>query len=306
MHVHWAYFSYLAARASARPLVVTAWGSDVYRTAEQNPETVRQLYHGLQAARLITCDSVDQRSQLCRFPGVDEGKVHVVQWGVDMNVFRPGPPNPEVLSALGVAGRPVVLSARKLFPIYNQETIIAAFRLVRSRVPDAVLLVKDYRSDPDYLDVVRRLVDENGLHDSVRILRDGPVPAGSRPLRLASVSVSVPFSDGTSMSVLEAMACGSVPIVSDLPSLREWIRDGRNGYLVAPTDKEALAERIVQLLEDKNLRETFASENVELIRERADQAENMARMDKLYRDAVTQAVGLAALCLTFCTCLDLT
>jgi glycosyltransferase involved in cell wall biosynthesis len=306
VHVHWAYFSYFAARATSRPLVVTAWGSDVYRTAEQDVETVRQLCQGLQSARFITCDSLDQRSQLSRFPGVDEAKVHVVQWGVDVRMFHPGPPNPSLLTALGLAGRRVVLSARKLFPIYNQETIIAAFLLVRRRVPDAVLLMKDYHSDPNYVHGLQRLIDENGLQDSVLTLGAVPYEQVADLYRLASVSVSMPFSDGTSMSVLEAMACGSAPIVSDLPSLREWIREGWNGHLVAPNDKEVLAERIVNLLEDTKLRETFATRNLEIIRERADQAENMARMGRLYRDAAGQAAGLAALCVTLGICLGMT
>jgi glycosyltransferase involved in cell wall biosynthesis len=90
------------------------------------------------------------------------------------------------------------------------------------------------------------------------------------------------------MSVLEAMASGSAPIVSDLPSLREWIRDGWNGYLVAPNGKDALAQRIVQILKDAELRETFAVRNLELIRERAEQASEMARMEELYRYALEE------------------
>ena len=101
VHVHWAHFSYMVASASARPLVVTVWGSDVYRRSEQDQETVGQLYHGLQTARLITCDSFDQRTLLATFPGVDEEKVHVVQWGVDTSLFRPGPAMGKSLPGLG-------------------------------------------------------------------------------------------------------------------------------------------------------------------------------------------------------------
>ena len=275
VHVHWAHFSYMVASACARPLVVTAWGSDIYRRFEQDKEIVGQLYHGLQTARLITCDSFDQRSLLATFPGVDEEKVHVVQWGVDTSVFRPGPVDGEILARLGVSNRPVVFSARKLFPIYNQEAIIAAFSLVRREIPEAVLLMKDYRSDADYVQRLRQHVEEHGLTDSVRIVDGVAYEQMGDLYRLAPVSVSVPFSDGTSMSVLEAMASGSAPIVSDLPSLKEWIRDGWNGYIVSPANAQMLAQRIVQLLKDDKLRETFAARNIEVIRERAEQSSEM-------------------------------
>jgi glycosyltransferase involved in cell wall biosynthesis len=135
---------------------------------------------------------------------------------------------------------------------------------------------------------VRQSVDQHGLRDCVRIIDGVAYEDLSDLYRLATVSVSVPFSDGTSMSVLEAMASGSAPIVSDLPSLREWIRDGWNGYLVAPSGKDALAQRIVQLLKDVELRETFAVRNLELIRQRAEQASEMVRMEELYRHALKE------------------
>lgn len=283
LHVHWAHFSYLAARASACPLVVTAWGSDIYRLAEQESDVVRELQYGLQAARLITCDSIDQREHLCRIPGVVEEKVHVIQWGVDATMFHPAAPDPRMAVDLDVSGRRVVLSPRQLLPLYNQETVIAAFALVRQRVPDTLLVLKQYAVDREYVRKLEQLIDDAGLRQSVRIV--GMLPYERMPdlYRLAPVSVSVPFTDGTPMSVLEAMACGSVPVVSDLPSLREWVRHGWNGYLVPPNDAEALAVHIVRLLEESALRAAYTSRNLEIVRERAMQQANMARMNELYR-----------------------
>ena len=48
----------------------------------------------------------------------------------------------------------------------------------------------------------------------------------------AKIWVSIPESDATSISLLEAMACGCIPIVSDLPANREWIESGINGIVV--------------------------------------------------------------------------
>jgi len=284
VHAHWAHFSYLAARASARPLMVTAWGSDIYRLGEQNGAIVRQLHHGLQAARLITCDSLDMLERLSRIPGVVKEKVHVIQWGVDATLFRPEAADPLLAAELDVAGRPVILSARQIFPVYNQETVVAAFAQVRQQIPDAVLVLKHPSGDTEYVRNLQRRIDDAGLRPSVRVV--GMLPYERMPYlyRLAHVTVSVPFSDGTPMSVLEAMACGSAPVVSDLPSLREWIQDGWNGNLVPPDDSVALAAHIVRLLKDPMLRSVYANRNLEIVRLRATQQANMAAMDELYRE----------------------
>jgi glycosyltransferase involved in cell wall biosynthesis len=97
-------------------------------------------------------------------------------------------------------------------------------------------------------------------------------------------AAAAPLSDGTSMSVLEAMACGSALVVSDLPSLREWIREGWNGHLVPPNGAEALAAHVVRLLRDPMQRSAYAERNLEVVRTRATQQANMATMDELYRD----------------------
>ena len=60
-------------------------------------------------------------------------------------------------------------------------------------------------------------------------------------LHSGSCYISASLSDGTANSLLEAMAAGLFPIVSDIPANREWIADGENGMLFPPGDHMALA-----------------------------------------------------------------
>ena len=78
-----------------------------------------------------------------------------------------------------------------------------------------------------------------------------------RLLSLASIYVSTSLSDGASNSLLEAMACGVAPVVSNIPANQPWIDDGVNGYLFPVGDKKALANNILTLLGDEKLRNDF-------------------------------------------------
>ena len=104
--------------------------------------------------------------------------------------------------------------------------------------------------------------------------------------RAASVTVSVPFSDATPMALLEAMACGSIPVVSDLPSLREWIRDGENGRIVPVDDVGALADAMDDALSNEALRLRASASNLGFVTSTASQDAHMNRMTDMLRGVV--------------------
>lgn len=96
------------------------------------------------------------------------------------------------------------------------------------------------------------------------------------------VVVFVPSYDGMASSILEAMSCGDVPVISDLPSVREWIIDGWNGILVDPNNVEQIADSIVSLLENEIKRKSFGERNWKLIKERGDQDYWMGNLEEIY------------------------
>jgi len=98
------------------------------------------------------------------------------------------------------------------------------------------------------------------------------------------IYVSTSLYDGTSVSLLEAMASGCFPVVSDIPSNREWIRDGENGFLFPPDNAELLAQRIIDVIRNRSLIEKSRKENLRLIEERALWSVCMGRAKEIYED----------------------
>jgi glycosyltransferase involved in cell wall biosynthesis len=85
----------------------------------------------------------------------------------------------------------------------------------------------------------------------------------------STLSVSLSTHDGTPNTLLEAMALGCLPVCGDIESICEWITPGKNGLLVDPTDAQALADAILQGLENVQLQKAAAVTNQKLIAEKA-------------------------------------
>lgn len=284
VHVHWAHFASLLTDRWNGPIIVTAWGSDIYRPDEFSSVEMRRLATSLRRAAAITCDSDDLADRI-RSLTDEKIDVAVVQWGVDTDTFYPGAADPAFRESLIGLDRPVVLSIRNFTPLYNLETVVSAFARVLQEVPEAMLVMKKYGNpQPDYTGIITSRIAELGIGQAVRIVDDLPYERMPDLYRMAQVTVSVPLSDATPMSMLEAMACGSVPIYTDLPSLREWIRDGYNGYLVSPADVDLLSKRIVKVLRSAALRQDFARQNLSIVRTRGSQAASMSRMEAIYAE----------------------
>jgi len=101
-------------------------------------------------------------------------------------------------------------------------------------------------------------------------------------LAQAQVFVSVPSSDASSVALLQAMAVGCFPVVSDLPSQQELVEDGVGGLRVPVRDPEALADAIVRALEDHQLRRDAVERNRRFVEEYGVLETNMAKLEAWY------------------------
>jgi len=283
IHAHYVVeHGFYAALAGRRPLVVTAWGSDVLVAPRRSPLTQAIARYALRRADLVTSNNEYMAQRLVEL-GAAPGKVALVVLGADAFFLEAS----EASVNLRPAGEtpPMVISARSLDSrLYNVDVILRAMALVRKRVPGARLLVA---GEGRLRAGLERLALRLGLEGAVTFLGHLDREALRDALASSHVYVSVPRSDATAVSTLEAMAVGCFPIVSDLPSQEELVQDGENGFRAPVGDSAALAERIAEALERPDLRRRALEPNRDLVRRKGLLEENMARMEELYR-------GLAA------------
>src|SRR3990172_1867121 len=237
--------------------------------------------HGLAKADLITVDSDELRVKTMQY-GNYEDKTEYISFGVDTKLFYPGGAGSSGLKKrLRIApNAPLILSNRSLEDLYNIDVIIKAIPSILGVFPKTIFVFAWHSaSRKDYL---MKLAESLGVMDNVRFI--GKVRHEELPEYYAAsdVFVTIPAGDTISISLLEAMACGVAPVVSDLPSSRECIRDGVNGCIVPVRDVEATAQAIIKLLGDGHLRETMVQRNREWVMDNADWDGNMKKVEQLY------------------------
>lgn len=273
---------WLAAASGFHPQVVTPWGSDLYQHPLRSATAAWLARFVLRQADLVTADSNDLLNLAQRY-GAGPKRCEIIQWGVDSEYFHPTSPESTLRQDHSIGPGPVIFSPRACTRLYNLGQIIEAIPAVLAEFPQAVFILRDYEADTDYKAELLRRIDRLGVQNSVRwVGRIEPWEKVAELFQISDLAVSIPASDGTPGSVLEAMACGIPVIASDLPSLREWIQDGQNGLLVPVDDLPALVRSILLLLKSPAVRRQFSARNLEIVKIRAERGVEMGKMQTLY------------------------
>jgi L-malate glycosyltransferase len=272
VHAHWfPGFGFFAALARARPLVVMAWGSDVYR-ANRRQELVNRYV--ARRADLVMTDSSALLGRLEAL-GATADRTLLVNWGVDLDAFSPPEGDRvELRERLGLGSGPVILSPRSLAPVYNIPVIVAAFERVLEHVPGAELVLK-------HMAVTADEVGELPRSERVHLVGHVPYERMADYYRAADVCVSIASSDSSPRSAWEALACGCPLVVSDLPWVRELIEPDRHAAVVA-VDADAVAAAIERVLADPGHAARLRAEGRALVEKHRDRKAEMARLADAY------------------------
>ncbi len=281
LHAHYINEAgWFAAACRWHPFVLTAWGSDVYRAPGEsrlagilNPWAARSADH-------VTCDSEDQRRRLGEW-GVSPERLSVVGWGVDRSVFNARCDGSPWRRRLGIpaAGR-VLLSPRQWLPNSQVELIVEAFDLLP---PDCWLILKRLsRFESSFAERVEVAVSESPAASRIRVVDEIEESELPGLYACADCVISLCETDGTPVSILEAMAVGRPVVALDVPSLREWITPPGGRLIPAPA-ADAVAAAVGFFFDDVDRRLRAGVHNVRIVRQRADREVELGRMEAIYR-----------------------
>lgn len=272
--------NYLGLFANYHPLCFTGWNGDILWQPHASRLYRLTLKLLLRRADVITVNSAHM-AQVCRFWSGQPGKIHLIHCpGVDTSIFVKQDCT-SLKQDLSIPDGPVILSMRSLdFGVYNIDTLIRAIPRVIAMFPFATFVFLWHSGTQ--LKEVKTLVETLGVKDHVRLVGNVPHHELPRYINLATVAVSVSSHDSCPQSMLEAMSCQVPLVMGDIPTIREWIQDNRNGLLVPLQDADSLASALIRLLNDKELLAQFSARNLQWVRENADYSQEMAKMESIY------------------------
>ena len=265
IHVHWAIptgpLAILAGFLLRKPFLVTIHGSDLRMATGDSPLLRKVFVCVCRRARRITCVSKTQKRELEEL-GIDGTTISTFPMGIEEDFLKEGMKRERRSNGQSLT----ILSNRNLLPDYNVSLLIRAVPYVLQEEPGARFLIAGSGSEKENLE---REAVALKVNPSVRFLDRVAHEEMANLLAQADVYVSTSLHDGTSVSLLEAMAAGTFPVVTDIPANREWIKDGQNGFLVPARDEKLLARRIVDALRNRKLLQESRATNFALVKENA-------------------------------------
>ena len=278
LHAHYlTSYGLLGALSGFHPLIVTAWGTDLLVTPKKLFIYGTLLRYTLKKADLITDVAPFMNQELLKF-GADPERILTSPMGIDTGVFQQG-------QRKFKKNLTSVLSMRALIKNSNVETIINAMQILKKNNQDVKLIIANTGRLEKKL---RMSVKDLELNDVIQFTGVIEHSQTVKYFTSSDIYISVTSSDGASVALLEAMACGAFPIVSDIPANREWIKNGENGFLVPLNDSRTLAEKITLAAGDQGLREKAAHLNWQIINQEAKLEKNMVPIEQEYKSLIKE------------------
>lgn len=253
--------------------VVSAWGSDILLAPEQSFLMKKIVKYVIKKAEFITSDAHFMSKKIVELGG-DENKIYTFPMGIEDNLLN-------FKREIEINSKAInIISNRRLEKIYNIDIIIEGFARALKYNNNLFLTIAADGVEGDNL---KKIVKDLKVENNIKFTGRYNSKDIGKMLFKNDVFISIPYSDSTSVSLLESLCCGVFPIVSDLPANREWVKHGENGLILKETSAKAVEEAILWCLSNKEIMREASSKNVQLIKEKALWKNNVKIVENIYK-----------------------
>lgn len=270
--------AFLTALSGFRPLLTMSWAYDLLFDANRNTFSRWVTGFTLRRSAVLACDSQVIAQQAQKW-GLPAERIVVFPWGIDLQQFSPGKDD-NLRYRRGWQQTFVLLHLRAWEPLYGVDVFIQGFILAAQQLPELRLFMLGKGS---LAPQIRKALMQAGMMDRVHF--DGQVNQSDLPrfYQAADLYVSASHSDGSSVSLMEALGCGLPVLLSDIPGNRQWIEHGRQGWLFPDGDADALAAGILQAAKNPKRSTEIGANARKLAEERADWRLNFQQLLQAYQ-----------------------
>ncbi len=277
----------VAALSGFHPLVSMSWGFDLMRDADRNVVSRWVTRNVLRKSDWLFADCRAVLHKAEKY-GYDLVRSTYFPWGVDLNHFQPGENN-RITDELGWKDAFVLFCNRSWEPQYGVDVVARAFVEAARVDPNLRLLLLASGSQAENL---REIFSAGGVTDKVHM--PGQIRYDELPdyYRSADLYISASHIDGSSVSLMEALACGLPAAVSNIPGNLEWVTHGEQGWVFADGNTSALAEIMLKAHQSRVDLAVMSLRARHKAEQQANWITNQQRMLEGYRKVTAEASAL--------------
>lgn len=280
VNVHFASgYGTLVRLARLKPSVVSCYGSDIFIYPYKNLLNKAVLCANLRCAAAVASTSIAMAVEAKKILGDPSYPITVTPFGVDVNRFCPAEVHSE-------NERPVIGIVKYLEPIYDIPLLLRAFAIVYEK--SEIKPVLDIYGNGYLLDELKKLSSDLGISDSVEF--HGVIANEKLPevLQKMDVFVNCSVKESFGVALVEAMACGIPVVATDTVGFREVVEDGVTGIVLKDRKPETMAQALMKLLGDADLRERLGKAGRKRVLDNYDWEKNVTVMEELFKKVVAQ------------------
>jgi glycosyltransferase involved in cell wall biosynthesis len=263
--------AFIAILAGAQPILTMSWGFDLMDDVHKNKWWEWVTQYVLRHTDFFTSDANVTRDKAVAY-GMNPGKTVVIPWGVDLEHFK-------MKEERGKSEGFVLFCNRAWEPRYGVDVLARAFVKVARQREDIRLILLGGGSQGA---TIRKILQSGGVEEYVTF--GGQVSQTELPrwYHMADLYISPSHVDGSSVSLMEALACGLPCLVSDIPANKEWVTEDENGWLFRDGDADHLAEKILAAMTQREKLPGVGESARRSAERRADWKKNAAALMNVY------------------------
>jgi len=269
--------AFIAALSGFRPILAMSWGYDLVMDADKSAWMRWVTRYTLKHSAFFVSDANVSRDNAVAF-GMNPEKTVIFPWGTDIEYFVPK--KAEKGKKTRTNRKQVTLFCSRTWEsIYGVDVLARAFVKVASINPDVNLILLGGGSQGAK---IRQILTNGGAMERVHF--GGHVSQADLPrwYHMADLYISPSHVDGSSVTLMEALASGLPCLVSDIAGNKEWIEDGVNGWLFRDGDADDLAEKILNAIKNRKSFTKIGEAARKTAEQKADWKKNFGKLLKVY------------------------
>jgi len=277
--------AFLAALSGFRPILTMSWGYDLVQEADRNRWMSWVTRYTLKRSAFFISDAKVSRDKAVDF-GMDPEKTVIFPWGIDLKHFHPKTTIPSANHKSQITNRSITLFCNRTWEsIYGVDVLAKAFVKVAALNSSVNLILLGGGSQSAR---IRQILMKGGVLERVHF--GGQIGQADLPrwYHMADLYISPSHVDGSSVSLMEALASGLPCLVSDIPGNREWIEDGVNGWLFRDGKVDDLAEKILHAIKNRRLFKKIGASARKTAEQKADWQKNFGKLLEAYEKTISR------------------